>query len=98
MKNEFIPVSNMIADRIRDMIFLEKKYVSGDKLPNEYELSSMLGVSRTSLREAIKILAANGTLTIKRGSGTFVSENSSTSADIFSMKYLEDKKAGQALV
>ena len=92
MKNEFIPVSNMIADRIRDMIFLEKKYASGDKLPNEYELSSMLGVSRTSLREAIKILAANGTLIIKRGSGTFVSENSSTSADIFSMKYLEDKK------
>ena len=36
MKNEFIPVSNMIADRIRDMIFLEKKYASGDKLPNEY--------------------------------------------------------------
>lgn len=74
MKNEFIPVSNMIADRIRDMIFLEKKYASGDKLPNEYELSSMLGVSRTSLREAIKILAANGTLTIKRGSGTFCIE------------------------
>ncbi|MCJ7856981.1 FadR family transcriptional regulator [Lachnospiraceae bacterium NSJ-143] len=92
MKNEFIPVSRTIANRISDMIFLEKKYMPGDKLPNEYELSSQLGVSRTSLREAIKILAAGGILTIKRGSGTFVSDSPEVSGDPFGMKYLEDKK------
>ncbi|MCQ4726655.1 FadR family transcriptional regulator [Anaerotignum faecicola] len=92
MPNEFIPVSQSIANRISDMIFLEKKYMPGDRLPNEYDLSSKLGVSRTSLREAIKILAAKGVLVIKRGSGTFVSCAPETSGDPFGMKYLEDKK------
>lgn len=92
MKNEFIPVSQTIANRISDMIFLEKKYPPNAKLPNEYELSAQLGVSRTSLREAIKILAANGILTIKRGSGTFVSAVPDSQGDPFGMKYLEDKK------
>ena len=92
MINEFIPISQTIANRISDMIFLEKKYEPNDKLPNEYELSKYLGISRTTLREAIKILAANGILTIKRGSGTFVSTTPENQNDPFGMKYLEDKK------
>lgn len=92
MRNEFIPVSQVIAGRIKDMIFLEKKYMPNDRLPNEYELSAQLGVSRTSLREAIKILAANGILTIKRGSGTFVSLTPDNPNDPFGIVYLEDKK------
>lgn len=35
----------------------------------------MLGVSRATLREAIKILAGQGVLNVQRGKGTFVSEN-----------------------
>ncbi len=92
MKPEFIPISQSIAQRISDMIFLEKKYKPNDKLPNEYELSSYLGVSRTSLREAIKILAANNVLVIKRGSGTFVASNPENQNDPFGINYLEDKK------
>ena len=92
MCNEFIPVSQVIAGRIKDMIFLEKKYLPNDKLPNEHDLSAQLGVSRTSLREAIKILAANGILTIKRGSGTFVSSTPDSPNDPFGMAYLDDKK------
>lgn len=93
MRNEFIPVSQVIAGRIKDMIFLEKKYMPNDRLPNEYDLSAQLGVSRTSLREAIKILAANGILTIKRGSGTFVTATTDNSNDPFGIAYLEDKKS-----
>ena len=92
MRNEFIPASKSAAERISDMIFLEKKYLPGEKLPNEYELSASLGVSRATLREAIKTLAARGILTIKRGSGTFVSSNPSKGNDPFGVKYLEDKK------
>ena len=48
-------------------------YEPGDKLPNENELSEQLGISRTTLREAIRILVADGRLDVRRGSGTFVS-------------------------
>ncbi len=70
--NNFIPISKKAADNIRDMIFIEKRFTPGSKLPNENELMKELRISRTSLREAIKILIANKILYIKRGSGTFV--------------------------
>jgi GntR family transcriptional repressor for pyruvate dehydrogenase complex len=44
----------------------------GDRLPNEDELATLLDVSRTPLREAIKILDAAGVLELRRGTGTFV--------------------------
>ena len=68
-------LSDKTADRIYDMIKEKGAFAPGDKLPNEIELSKILGVSRTTLREAVKILVTAGILEIKRGKGTFVSEN-----------------------
>lgn len=92
MLNEFVPASRIIANRISDMIFIEKKYMPGDKLPSEKKLSDELGVSRTTLREAIKMLVANEVLTIERGRGTFVTTNPNSQSDPFGISYLEDKK------
>ena len=92
MNEPFIPVSQSIANHIRNMIFLEKKYQPGDKLPNEYELAALLGVSRASLREAIKILAGQGLLLIRRGSGTFVAPRKSGGPDWFEQAFWEDQK------
>lgn len=44
----------------------------GDKIPTEPELASTLGVARTSIREATKILTYLGVLESKRSEGTFV--------------------------
>ena len=52
----------------------EKRYQYGEKLPNENELSETLGISRTTLREAIRILISEGLLVVKRGRGTFVAD------------------------
>ncbi len=49
-------------------------YEAGEKLPNENELSDALGVSRTTLREAIRILVNDGLLVVHRGRGTFVAK------------------------
>ena len=68
-------LSDQIADSIVSMIAVDKRFQPGQKLPNENELSEELGVSRTTLREAIRILAAGGVLEIKRGKGTFVKED-----------------------
>lgn len=61
-----------IADDIFAMITIDKKFGAGDKLPNENELSAQLQISRTTLREAIRILCAHNVLEIKRGKGTYV--------------------------
>lgn len=50
------------------MILKEHIYKYGEKLPNENELSAKLGISRTTLREAIRILASDGLLEVRRGS------------------------------
>lgn len=64
------------ADEIYDMIFKERRFPSGGKLPNENELSGELGISRATLREAIRILALQGILEVRRGAGTFVTGES----------------------
>ena len=46
----------------------------GDRLPSEGELCETLGVSRGSLREAIRTLGALGVLETRHGSGSYVSE------------------------
>lgn len=68
-------LSQSVADTILSMITIEKRFSAGDKLPNELDLSEELNVSRTTLREAIRILAAYDILEIQRGKGTFVTEN-----------------------
>lgn len=68
-------LSQSVADNILSMITIEKRFSVGDKLPNELNLSEELNVSRTTLREAIRILVALDILEIQRGKGTYVKEN-----------------------
>ena len=51
---------------------VSKQLKPGDKIPPEPELAATLGVARTSVREATKILAYLGVLESKRSEGTFV--------------------------
>lgn len=44
----------------------------GDKLPSEREMSAMLGTSRNSVREALRILEDRGLIYVKTGSGVFI--------------------------
>ena len=66
-------LSQRTADALRKMILEDGSYQVGQKLPNENVLSSQLGISRTTLREAIRILVSEGLLYVERGNGTFVS-------------------------
>ena len=75
MERKKAKLSEQTSDRLYEMIVDEHRYVPGSKLPNENELSVELGVSRTTLREAISFLAAQGVLEIRRGKGTFVAES-----------------------
>ncbi|MDN4495601.1 FadR/GntR family transcriptional regulator [Ureibacillus aquaedulcis] len=64
-------IYEQIVVQIRELI-QEGKILPGDRLPGERELSSMLGCSRTSLREALRVLEAEGIIISKPGGGRFV--------------------------
>ncbi|MCI6157772.1 MAG: FCD domain-containing protein [Peptoniphilaceae bacterium] len=51
---------------------VSKQLKPGDRIPSEPELASTLGVARTSVREATKILTYLGVLESRRAEGTFV--------------------------
>ena len=63
------------ADDILSMLNIEKRFSAGDRLPSENELANELGVSRTTLREAVRLLAAHQVLVTERGRGTFVRQD-----------------------
>ena len=67
-------LSDVTAKRIRNMIE-ENRFKVGDKLPNENDFANELGISRSTLREAIKALTSLGILEIRRGKGTFVTDS-----------------------
>lgn len=61
--------------RLEIMRFLENNHLSpGDRLPSERELAATLGVSRPSVREAVRSLQAEGRLLVRHGQGVFVAE------------------------
>jgi GntR family transcriptional regulator, transcriptional repressor for pyruvate dehydrogenase complex len=66
-------VGDSIINQIKDL-FLDGKLKPGDKLPPERELMEMFEVGRTSLREALKVLEAQG-LIVRSQKGTFISTN-----------------------
>ncbi|MEU7634377.1 FadR/GntR family transcriptional regulator [Nocardia sp. NPDC049220] len=54
----------------------------GTKLPPEPQLQAQLGVGRTTVREAVKVLAHAGMLEVKQGDGTYVRAKTSTSREL----------------
>lgn len=64
-------VTDAAITHIKDMI-LNGELSPGDRLPPEKELSEKLGLSRSSLREAVKALELIRVLDVRRGDGTYV--------------------------
>ncbi len=85
-------LSENVAENLKNMILIEKKYKPNEKLPNERALAEQMGVSRPCVREAIKFLVASGVLTIRRGVGTFVSDNPGVIPDPFGFNQIENQK------
>jgi len=67
-------LSDSAVDQILELV-RSGQLGSGAKLPAERELITRLGVSRTSLREAIRILETMGVLRVVPGRGTWVRED-----------------------
>lgn len=73
--------SDKAVRELLDMIRVRHIYMPGDKLPNENELAEQLGVSRTTVRNAIQNLVSQGVLEVRRGKGTFVAPDTGAADD-----------------
>jgi DNA-binding FadR family transcriptional regulator len=65
------PLHQSVQEVIKDYIY-SHQLRAGDALLSEAELARQLGVSRNSVREAVKALESMGILETRRGSGVFV--------------------------
>lgn len=70
--NDKKPIYLQVLEVLRSSI-LSGKLKPGERLPSERELAKLLNVSRASVREALKLLAAQGMIKIVHGQGAFVS-------------------------
>jgi GntR family transcriptional repressor for pyruvate dehydrogenase complex len=68
-----------IVEQILDSIH-SRAFPPGARLPPERVLASKLGVGRSSLREALRVLEHAGVLDVRVGSGAYVSENGASLA------------------
>ena len=71
-------VSIMVTDAIKEIINVEN-LKPGDKLYSEKELVKKLEVSRSSIREALRMLEVSGVVKVYQGKGVFVSDPSEQS-------------------
>lgn len=67
-------LNNVVRDYIIEYI-LENNLSPGAPLPPETQLVEELGLGRSSIREAVKILQSLGIIEVRHGSGLFVREN-----------------------
>jgi GntR family transcriptional regulator, transcriptional repressor for pyruvate dehydrogenase complex len=65
-------VTDTAIEKIREMI-ASGQWGPGDRLPKESELAAQLGLSRNSLREAVRALSLIRILDVRQGDGTYVS-------------------------
>jgi Transcriptional regulators len=83
VKALFQPIqSSTVVQQIIDKItqsLISGELKPGDRLPPEPELAIQLGVSRTSLREALKTLGGLGVLVARKRGGTFIATSGSHS-------------------
>lgn len=82
--------SELVADTLISKI-QSGEYPTASMLPTEAELVRQLGVSRSTVREAVKQLVSQNILEIHRGRGTFVSALPGVQSDPFGFRFHNDK-------
>ena len=67
------PLFSRVAEQVERFI-AGNGLSPGDRLPGERELCQLLGVSRTSVREALRSLQTSGIVVVRHGKGAFVAQ------------------------
>src|SRR5215208_2692189 len=73
----FVTVTERVVDELRAFI-AENDLQPGQKLPPERVFLTQLGVSRSSLREAVRVLSTLGLIDVRHGDGMYVAAGADT--------------------
>ncbi len=79
-------LSDSVIDQLIELI-VQKKLLPGEKLPSERKLAEYFGVSRTSIREAIKTLSKLGLFKTIPGKGIYLMESVGEEESIKALAY-----------
>lgn len=89
-------VSGTVMDYIKQLIH-EEKLLPGEKLPSERDMAGQINVSRNTIREAYKMLEAEGYLVIKHGNGVFVADQESQIRKLTSSLFIKEDQVHELL-
>lgn len=94
MMNYLSEEKNLPEKLSEDIIefILQRNLKPGDRLPNESVLAQEMGAGRSTVREAMKLLASRNIVTVRQGSGTYVSEQPGIVRDPLGFTFIRDKK------
>ncbi len=90
MAEKKLTLAESVAEKLIEDIG-EKGLKPGDKLGTEKELMEAMNVSRSTLREAIRLLVSRQILESRHGSGTYVSDGTGVVPDPLGLELLHDK-------
>jgi len=80
-----------IADKLREMI-IQEEMKTGSKLPAEAELMARFGVSRSTVREAVRILQTERIVDIRQGQGTFLCAMPGLADDPLGLRFADQQE------
>ena len=86
-----LPLSAEVANKIVEKI-RQEKFEAGARLPSEFELAEEFGVSRSTVREAVKSLVSKEVLEIRPAKGTFVRETPGMAEDPLGLAFMMDNE------
>ena len=86
--------NKLLVEQTRDRIFhyiMDENLEVGTKLTNEFLLADKFEVGRSTIREAVKQLVSQGILSVKQGSGTYVTSTTPVDQDPLGLRGVKDK-------
>lgn len=83
--------SQLALRRVKEMISAGSP---GDRLPSESELAAQIGVSRVTVREALRTLWHEGAIVRRWGAGTFIAEKAAADGGLFRSYYVDSSALG----
>jgi DNA-binding FadR family transcriptional regulator len=82
----------LTADRLIKYI-IDNHLEAGEQLPNEYDLTRLLNVGRSTVREAVRSLSSRNILEVHQGAGTFLAGKAlGIAEDPLGFTFIQDKK------